>query len=203
MKAESVVFAIGGMVFGLLGGWFIGDQHARRSGTIPVASSAAPASETAETRPPPPLDETQVKSLMNVANGDAKNVNARVQLANLYFDAERFPDAITWYEQALALDPRNVDVSTDLGVSYYYSNQADRALQQFDHSLGISPTHTKTLLNQGIGRAFGKQDLTGAAESWQKVVESAPGSPEAQAAQRALESLKQAHEGGAATAPGS
>ena len=39
------------------------------------------------------------------------------------------------------------------------SNQADRALQQFDYSLKLDPSHTKTLLNQGIVMAFGKQDL--------------------------------------------
>ena len=30
------------------------------------------------------------------------------------------------------LDPKDVNVSTDLGVSYYYVNQPDRALAQFD-----------------------------------------------------------------------
>ncbi len=52
-----------------------------------------------------------------------------------------------------------MDVSTDLAVAYYYTQQADRALAQLDHSLKIDPTHLKTLLNQGIIRAFGKQDL--------------------------------------------
>lgn len=189
------------MVFGFLVGWIIGDQQAKKSGPVPVAT-AAPAAAPSQTRQTPPLDETKAKSLENVASGDPKNVNARIQLANLYFDAERFPDATKWYEQALALDPKNVDVSTDLGVSYYYSNQADKALEQFDHSLGLNPKHSKTLLNQGIVRAFGRQDLEGAAESWQKVVEIAPGTPEAQAAQRALESLKAAHAEGA-SAPGS
>jgi hypothetical protein len=35
-------------------------------------------------------------------------------------------------------------------------------LKQFDHSLSIDPKHVKTLLNVGIVRAFGKQDLAGA-----------------------------------------
>jgi Tfp pilus assembly protein PilF len=201
MKAESVVFAVGGMVFGVLVGWVVGDQQAKHS--TPIAAVApAPASSASETRQPPPLDGSKVQALTNVVNGDPKNITARVQLANLYFDAERFPDAVKWYEQAAALDPKNVDVSTDLGVSYYYSNQPDKALKQFDHSLDLDPKHSKTLLNQGIVRAFGKQDLNGAQESWQKVVDLAPGTPEAQAALRALESLKSAHAGGVAS-PGS
>jgi tetratricopeptide (TPR) repeat protein len=105
----------------------------------------------------------------------------------------------------LKVDPKNVDASTDLGVSYYYLNQPDRALQQFDYSLKLDPRHIKTLLNQGIVRAFGKQDLTAASESWQKVVDIAPDSPEGQAAKKALEGVAAAHKNGApgAAAPGS
>ena len=80
----------------------------------------------------------------------------------MFFDAEQYPQAITWYEQAIALNPNDPNVSTDLGVAYYYTNQPDRALAQFDQSLTIDPKHIKTLLNVGIVRAFGKQDLAGA-----------------------------------------
>jgi tetratricopeptide (TPR) repeat protein len=72
-------------------------------------------------------------------------------------------------------------------------SQPDRALAQFDRSLAIDPRHTKTLLNQGIVRAFGKDDLAGAAQAWQRVVEYAPDSPEGKRAAQALESLRRAH----------
>ena len=96
---------------------------------------------------------------------------------------------------ALKLTPNDVNVSTDLGVSYYYMNQADKALEQFEHSLTIDPKHTKTLLNIGIVKAFGKQDLEGASKAWGQVLQIAPDSPEGQAAKRALDSLASAHPG--------
>ena len=89
-----------------------------------------------------------------------------------------------------------MNVSTDLGVSYYYSNQPDKALAQFDRSLKLDPKHAKTLLNVGIVKAFGKQDLDGASQAWQQVIAAAPDSPEAQAAKRALDGLRSAHPGG-------
>jgi tetratricopeptide (TPR) repeat protein len=137
-----------------------------------------------------------VQALTMVVTNDPKNASARVQLGDVYFDAERYHDAITWYEEALKLDPKNVNASTDLGVSYYYTNQPDRALAQFERSLEIDSKHVKTLLNQGIVRAFGKQDLQGAAASWQQVIALAPDSPEGQAARRALDAMKSAHPGG-------
>ena len=88
-------------------------------------------------------------------------------------------------------------MSTDLGVAYYYTNQPDRALAQFDQSLAIDPKHIKTLLNVGIVRAFGKQDLAGAGKAWQQVVDLAPNSPEGLAAKKGLEGIKSAQGGGA------
>src|SRR5262249_20377353 len=109
---------------------------------------------------------------------------------------------IKWYEQAIALSPQDPNLSTDLGVCYYYTNQPDKALTQFDHSLKIDPKHTKTLLNVGIVKAFGKQDLEGAAKAWDQVLQLAPDSPEGQAAKRALDSLRAAHPGMNGAKPG-
>ena len=127
------------------------------------------------------------------AEQNPADAKVRVELANLYFDAERYPDAIAWYEDALKINASDPNVSTDLGVAYYYTNQPDKALTQFQRSLSIDPKHTKTLLNLGIVKAFGKQDLKGAAEAWQQVVALAPSSPEGQAAKKALEGLQSAH----------
>ena len=202
MRSDSIVFAIAGMCFGIILGWVIGTQQAtRRTGaTVQMQSGAAEPQQGANqqasgTRQPPALDEAKVQGLMTIIKSDPKNAGAHVQLGNAYFDAERYADAIKWYQQALSINPKNADASTDLGVSYYYSNRADDALKQFENSLRIDPKHAKTLLNKGIVLAFGKQDLTGAADSWRKVVELAPNSPEAQAAQRGLEGIAASQSG--------
>jgi len=203
MKLESVVFAIAGIFFGLIAGWIIGSQQTQpgtsstRSAPVPSAesapSAAAPAGSVPGAPAPAMLDEARVQALRNVVDKDPKNAVARAQLANLYYDAGRYADAITWYQESIALNPGDVSVSTDLGVSYYYSNQPDRAIQQLEHSLKIDPRHTKTLLNLGVVRAFGKQDLNGATEIWRRLVELAPDSPEGQQAKQALDSLSAAH----------
>jgi tetratricopeptide (TPR) repeat protein len=195
MKLDAVVYTVAGMAFGVILGWVIGAQQLGRTAQVPAApqpiSQSAPAAgqPAAGGRAAPTLDQGKVDELTAAINTDPKNATAIVQLANVYFDAERFTDAISWYEKAVALDPKNADVSTDLGVSYYYTNRTDEALQRFEESLRINPRHTKTLLNKGIVLAFGKEDLKGAAAEWQKVVELAPGTPEGEAAKRALEGV--------------
>src|SRR5262245_40090983 len=108
MKTESVVFAIGGMVFGLLVGWVLGDQQAKHSAVPPVATAAPAAAPEQQRQAPPALDEARAQSLVKEAASNPKNVQARIQLGNMYHDAERFADAAKWYEQALALEPKNV-----------------------------------------------------------------------------------------------
>jgi cytochrome c-type biogenesis protein CcmH/NrfG len=196
MKRESLAFALSGTFFGLLVGWIIGSQMVAPSAP-PAPQAAASAAPVAQT---PPLDSARITRLEEQAAAEPANAAVRAELGNLYFDAERPDLALPWYEAASKLEPKNVNVSTDLAVSYYYTNQPDRALAQLDQSLAIDPEHLKTLLNQGIIRAFGKQDLTGAADSWERVVAIAPDSPEGQRAKQGLEGLRAAHEGGAAGA---
>jgi tetratricopeptide (TPR) repeat protein len=203
MKAESIVFAVAGMCFGVILGWVIGAQQASREAAPAAAAPVAAQGQGSATRESPPLDEARVQALMTVIKNDPTNAGAAVQLANVYFDAERYEDAITWYEEGLRLDPKNPDASTDLGISLYYTGQTDRALQQFETSLKIDPRHTKTLLNKGIVLAFGKQDLAGAEAVWKQVVALAPDSPEAQAARRGLEGLAAAGHPRPGTTPGS
>jgi cytochrome c-type biogenesis protein CcmH/NrfG len=196
MKTESIVFAVAGMCFGVILGWVLGTQMARpAAAVVPAAQTAAAPGQPQS----PPLDEARVQQLRATIESDPQNAAAHAQLGNIYFDAQRFPDAIAAYEQSLKIDPNNADVSTDLGVSYYYTNRADDALAQFDRSLTIDPEHTKTMLNKGIVLAFGKEDLSAAADEWKKVVELAPDSAEGEAARQALEGVAAAHAAGNTT----
>jgi tetratricopeptide (TPR) repeat protein len=201
MKLESVVYAVSGVLFGLIVGWIIGSEQAQllprprapqQAETAPQPAAAAPAPESAAPARAV-LDDTKVRALENVAQKDPKNAGARSQLGDLYYDAGKYPEAIKWYEQSLTLNPKDVNVSTDLGVSYYYNKETDRAIDQLQKSLQIDPAHAKTLLNLGVVKAFGKQDLKGATEAWQKLVQVAPQTPEGQQAKQALDSLSSAH----------
>src|SRR6185437_13584417 len=148
-------FAIAGICFGVILGWVIGTEQAARRGatqvqlqqSAPAPQAAAPGADTdqaaaapAAGKPAaPPLDEGKVQGLLTIIKSDPKNAGAQVQLANTYFDSEKYPDAIKWYESSLKLDPKNVDASTDLGVSYYYAGRTDEALKQFEYSLKQNP----------------------------------------------------------------
>ena len=105
VRKDSVVFGVAGIFFGLLVGWIIGSQQAappprrRRSGRRPPRPPPAQSA--------PALDESRAARLRAAAERNPqRRRDARVQLGNLYFDAERFDDAVQWYEEALKIDPR-------------------------------------------------------------------------------------------------
>ena len=202
MKRDSLAFALSGTFFGLIVGWIIGSQQAVAPRTDPAAAPAASSSPGPAPSQTAPFDAARATTLERQAAAEPANAAVRVELGNVYFDGERYAQAIPWYEAAVKLDPKNVNASTDLAVAYYYSNQVDRALAQLDTSLAIDPKHLKTLLNQGIVRAMGKQDLAGAAEAWQKVVAIAPDSEEARRAKLGLDGISAAHPGGGPAASG-
>jgi len=199
MRRDAVVFTISGTFFGLILGWILGSQGV---GPGTVRPQSAPAAVASSSQPLPQLDARRVTDLEQQANARPTDAAIRIQLGNLYYDAERFDAAIPWYLAALALDPSLIEASTDLAVCYYYTNQVDQALAQLDRSLEIDPRHAKTLLNQGIIRAFGREDLAGATASWEQVLAIAPQSEEGQRAKQLLDGL-QGHPAGAPGTSGS
>lgn len=202
MRKDSLAFALSGTVFGLLVGWMIGTQQVREPAAPAAQAPAAQAVPAQNT--PPPLDQARATALEQQAKTEPRNAGVRAELGNVYFDAERFAEAAPWYEAALEIDPKNANVNTDLGIVYFYQGQFDRALAMFDRTLAVDPGHVKALLNQGIVRVRGKQDLAGAVQSWERVVALAPDSEEARLARMGLEGIKSvqapASGGGAAAA---
>lgn len=89
-----------------------------------------------------------------------------VKLGDCYFDAAetasenndqatantKFPIAEKWYTQALAKDPKDINVRTDLGLTFFLREpkQTDKAIEYYKASLAIDPKHEVTLQNLAI-----------------------------------------------------
>ncbi len=100
MKSDSIAFGIAGIFFGLIAGWIIGSQQAALRPAPAPAPAATAASNAAPTTRAAVVDEAQVTALKSVAEREPASAAPRTQLGNLYFDAERYDDAIKWYEEA-------------------------------------------------------------------------------------------------------
>ena len=97
----------------------------------------------------------EIARLLTRANQqDAKDYEVLITLGNCYFDIgyikkdnENLTKAREFYQKALSQKPNDVDVRTDLGLTYFLVNppETDKALAEFQKSLQIDPKHEKTL----------------------------------------------------------
>lgn len=72
-----------------------------------------------------------------------------VELGNANFEAGRYEVAEQWYKEALRKNPEDIDVRTDLGLTYFFRTPKDveSALAEFRRSLERDPRHELTLQN--------------------------------------------------------
>ncbi|MDT5062456.1 MAG: hypothetical protein QOH63_2915 [Acidobacteriota bacterium] len=75
-----------------------------------------------------------------------------VALGNTNFDAGRYEIAEKWYTAALVKNPKDVNVRTDLGLSFMFQEPPDveRAIKEFRKSLETDPGHEQTLQNLAV-----------------------------------------------------
>ena len=166
-----IVYAIATLVVGGLMGYILAIQGARSTVNVPApnttTSSAAPV-----------IDEGALRAYRDILARDPKNVQAAISAANILYDAQWYAEAIPLYHQAFALNPSDINVSTDLGTALWYSGRPDEALAQYDKSLALNGAHAQTLFNIGIVKSEGKRDYAGAVASWEKLLATNPTSPD-------------------------
>jgi cytochrome c-type biogenesis protein CcmH/NrfG len=173
-KYAWIVYAMAAGLFGVLAGYMIAVQGGHASASVATQAATAPAPSTT-----PVLDESELRAYREILARDPKNLQAAVKAGNLLYDAQRYTEAIGFYQQAFGLDSSNINVSTDLGTALWYAGRADEALAQYQKSLAIDASHAQTLFNVGIVRADGKRDFAGAVAAWEMLLKSNPNYPEA------------------------
>lgn len=98
---------------------------------------------------------TEAEKILNRANQlNSKDYEVTVALGNLNFDLgffkneyQRFEQARKYYESALAQKPEDVEVRTEIGMTYLLQNPSDakKAISELQKSLEKDPKHEKSL----------------------------------------------------------
>jgi tetratricopeptide (TPR) repeat protein len=176
MRRDTFVFTVAGVVFGLVVGYMAAswDVVPRPAAAGSPAAAPAPAAPAGKRTNP-----DEVKALELLAARQPGEASVRVELGNLYMDAERWDEAIRWYREALALNPALADTVTDLGASLVSAGRPAEGLAEFDKILQADPGHRNALYNKGIallqlGR--GKE----AAAAWEELLKRHPDDPQLQ-----------------------
>ena len=88
----------------------------------------------------------------------------------MYYDTDQYDNAITYYEKALALNDKNVDVRCDLATCYLNEKKTDQAYKLLKKNLDINPNHAQSHHNLSV--VYGQMGKTKEAEAELKIFNS-------------------------------
>lgn len=185
MKKDNILFAIIGILAGLILGFFganqinrnqtsvtnLPNQSANPNAAVPAVAEAI---EKAEKNPEDYVLQMKAGEMfVKIKNFDkaipyfekAEKIKPNdyptlVILGNTYFDAQKWNEAGVTYEKALAIKSDDISVRTDYGITFVERENPDydRAIKEFESSLKLNPTHEQTLFNLALA-FFKKGDL--------------------------------------------
>jgi len=107
--------------------------------------------ETTPVRPvsfatPPPQNQKSAPTAPDISQ--LSTADAAVVRGNMAYDHQQWSDAIREYQQAIAGGRDNADVRTDLGNAFRFSDQPEKALEQYTIAQRQNPLHENSLFNQ-------------------------------------------------------
>ena len=184
---QTYVMATVCLLIGALVGYLIRGSANPTGQAAPVAGMQQPAG----TPPPgmgqqrmPTLDDLkrmadkQAEPLTAKLKTDPKNVELLYKSGLTYKAAHQFKEAIAYFQKALEVDPGNVAIRTEMASCMYYTGDVDGALAELNKSLSYDPKHAGTLMNIGIIKWKGKNDVPGAIAAWQTLLKLNPDFPQ-------------------------
>jgi tetratricopeptide (TPR) repeat protein len=119
----------------------------------------------------------EVDNYQEILRKDPNNLQALINIGNLYFDTRQDQLAIDHYQRALSIDPRNVNVRTDMAVCYRRRGNPDKAVEELKKVISIDPRHAQSRYNLGVILIHDKNDIEGGIKAWEGLLENIPDYP--------------------------
>ena len=196
------------LVLGFVAGYFLRGSASAPAPALSAAvqetgaSSHATSEDTGPTTQQMPKEAPTLDDLKRMADkkaapvleklkSDPKNPQLWNQVGLIYKSAHQFKEAAGYFEKSLQYDPKNLGVRADYASCLYYTGDVDGALAQLNQSLTYDPKHAGTLMNIGIIKWRGKNDVDGAVAAWEKLLQYHPDFPQKDLVQQMLTQAKQ------------
>ncbi len=148
MALFQVVFGLG--VFAVTRQYYLPDTGSL-SADLATVREPVPAWPTAVTN----SDLVQQDSLSSgeISITDPAEISRQ---ADEFFNSKQYDRAAELYEQLLAIDPNNVGIYNNLGITLHYLGRSNEALDYLDQGVTLDPGHQRTWLTLGfVNRQLG------------------------------------------------
>lgn len=154
----AILIGFAALVIGFIAGNFFGVY---KSGSGPAAKVSSQNISTP--------DSARMFALERQLVNDPNNIKVWLELGNLYFDANKYQDAIKAYDKYLSLNPDNPNVWTDLGIMHRRAGNPSQAIVSFDKALEINPRHEHARFNKGVVLYYDAGFQDEAVKVWQEL----------------------------------
>ena len=137
-----------------------------------------------------PVDPAQVAALMEKIAANPKDTDALVSLGNMYYGANDFANALTFYEKIAAIAPKDDDSWIPVAAAAFQGGKESRAFEAWNTALDINPDNIEA--HYGLGHYYLNQTPTDEAKaraSFEKVIALDPTSEQAKEVQTDLAKL--------------
>ena len=142
-----------------------GASDAQADKSLP-AEHPSVATQGAAPLPQNPLEAMRV--LKTRLDQNPHDLNTLISFGNANMMVERYSAAAELYTRALAINPKDLDVRTNLAIAYKYVPKVDQAIAELKKNLEMDPQHSASLYNLGFIYAFDKKDYKAASGLWNK-----------------------------------
>ena len=133
MSRENILFAIIGLLLGFIVGFMFASSMAQKNAMQPAAAGALPADHPpvagagGQNAANPQGMQAQVQATIEKARSEPQNFDAQLQAADLYYQIQRFDQAIEYLLKANTLKPDDYKTIVLLGMVNLDAQHYDQA----------------------------------------------------------------------------
>ena len=169
MNRENLLFAIIGLLLGFIVGFMFASSMSQKAAQTQTASAsqALPADHPplgAQNAPDPAAMREQVTAQITKARNEPQNFDAQVQAANLFYQIQRYDQAIEFLLKANQLKPGDYETVANLGLVNLDATHYDQAEKWYRAAVKMKPDDERVVA--GLAAAtLGKGDAKAAADA--------------------------------------
>lgn len=194
MNRENLLFAIIGLLLGFIVGFMFASSMSQKTAQTQTASASQgmPADHPpigAQNAPDPSAIREQVTASIEKARKEPKNFEAQVEAAQLYFQIQRFDQAIEYLLKANQLKPTDYETVANLGLVNLDATHYDQAEKWYRAALKMKSDDVRVVA--GLAAAtLGKGDAKAAEDAIAQLEKLDPTSQDLPQFKQQLASLK-------------
>lgn len=163
MNTEKLLFGLGGIVVGFVVGFMFANSVNRSASVSSDVLSATNISAVSNSSLPPnhpPLSQDsrasqggavpEVTAAIEKARREPDNFEAQMTAGDLYYQIQRFEDAVKFYEKASRLRPEEAEPLVKLGNAYFDAEQYEQAERLYSAVLKKTPNEVNIRTDLGL-----------------------------------------------------